>query len=437
MITVYGFICFILAIVGKTTEKNLFNPVTVFMVLWGGILILSNLHLYNLSTANIKYYNLIFVAIIAYFIGYYIINIVVRDKNITNSKFNDIKDSDYELRYGLFYILQIVSILFCAKDLIKVIGSLSGNYSLYNVQKLLQSTNNIFERTSLENAIRFFIINPFSWIYNPVVIIDFWIGKRDKKALVLAIILTCMRVLTTGGRASIIHAAFCFACVFFLSIGKKNIDVSKKNIDLLRKNKKIFIFLGIIVILALAITTWSRASKNALRTIYYDFAMQPMMFQNWAQIVDVQNIKGYGIATFNGILSDIDYLLRNTIHIELPNLYKEVYELIAKTDTVWLSIGDGVFANAYVTIFWFFYLDGRVFGIILCMFVFGSISKLVYRGVTKKHNLKNMAVYSLFLLGIFYSFAVWNFAQSAYTLSFFYILLVYKKNVFSTIGKYL
>lgn len=58
--------------------------------------------------------------------------------------------------------------------------------------------------------------------------------------------------------------------------------------------------------------------------------------------------------------------------------WKAVYDLIRLTDSEWLTItAQSTHANAYVSAFWFFYLDGRIVGIIIGFALYGIY--LAYR----------------------------------------------------------
>lgn len=50
MINVYLIFCVAFTFIGYFTEKNIFNPVTIMTVLWGGIVYLSRLGLYLATT---------------------------------------------------------------------------------------------------------------------------------------------------------------------------------------------------------------------------------------------------------------------------------------------------------------------------------------------------------------------------------------------------
>lgn len=337
------------------------------------------------------------------------------------------KQKHYELRYKAIYIMLIFSILFFIKDLASIISKIGMNHNLSVIQNLIQGDDDVFVRSSIENALILLFVNPFTWICAPITIIDFWMGKRDKKLLIMTIMLVVLKTLTTGGRAMFIQLAFYFVCVFTLINSKRSTKFSQQVRATVKKNKKIFIISGIICICILYILTYSRAGQAAIKTIYYDFAMQPYMFQIWCKVADTTDI-GFGVASLNGFLFPINYILRNTIQISLPQSYHTIYELIESTDTQWQWIGNGVSANAYTSAFWFFYVDGRIMGIAIISFIYGIYSRIIFKNMETNPTQRNMAIYCMVIIGVFYTFGRFQFAQYNYALGIIYLgLFAYKK----------
>lgn len=195
-----------------------------------------------------------------------------------------------------------------------------------------------------------------------------------------------------------------------------------------RKNKKLFSLMCITGLVVLAALTYSRAGQAAIRTIYYDFAMPPIMFEKWIDVVKDYPL-GYGMASLNGFLYPVDYILRNSVHASLPDSFNSLYNLIQLTDTEWKWIGDGVTANAYVSAFWFFYTDGRLFGVIFAAAVYGFICRNTYKNAILNHSVKSVSIFCLVIIGVFYTFGTFEFSQCSYALALLYISFFFRKKV--------
>ena len=428
MESVYVLICLGMAALGIKTEKKIFNPVTVMCGLWGVIIGLSSLHLYRLYIPDIKTYNCIMLGIAMFFAGYYFLRITLGGKIVVLKKSSENKIRyNYELNYKLMYAILLFCIPFLAKDFFVIVTRLGFGSDLHEIQKLLQQNENVFTRSSIESFLRVFIVNPVIWIFVPITVVDFWVGKRDKLLIVLSSIIILLKVFSTGGRASFIQFAFFFVCVFFLANNNKSKTITTRFKNRSKRDKFVFVGVGALVVVVLVMLTFSRAGQNAIKTIYYDFAMQPIMLKKWTKIASTSR-PGMGVASLNGFLTPIDYVLRNTVHLSLPDLYQTTYKMIMDTDTEWQWIGNGVSANAYVSAFWFFYVDGRLLGVALGSFIYGAFNRAVYNRTRLFFTQKSIAFYCMILVGVFYTFGRFEFAQDSYVLGVIYLCtILYKK----------
>ena len=103
--------------------------------------------------------------------------------------------------------------------------------------------------------------------------------------------------------------------------------------------------------------------------------------------------------------------------------------MIARTVSDWaLIINEGkTTANAYVSLFWYFYTDAREYGIIIGSLVYGFIMRRVYAKSIINKNIKNVAIYFLLFQGLFFSFIRFPFSKAYYVLAILYMLFVIKK----------
>lgn len=422
--------CILFAIIAFWSEKKILNPVTVFCGLWGIVIFLSSLHLYNLFSASMKIYDWIFLGIISYVFGYYVVRILSKGKAVsfilgkrkTNSQYV------YKPKYTLLYVLIVICFLFYLKDIITMGVQISSIFNLTSVQEMARGVGNV---SSIESAMRLLIIEPFFIAVIPITAIDFWFGKRDRKLFILTIVLLISKVLSSGGRSAFIQFFFCLFVGFTFIRNKEIVDKDISLKKVMKKNRKRIIIIAVIAFIVLLILSLSRAGANLVKTIYFDFAMPPYMFETWAEKVDVQNLYGYGIASLNGVFYLILYIAKNLLRLfsAFPESYQKIYDIVLATDTEWSAIGNGVFANAYVSIFWFLYLDARQVGIVVGMFLYGILLYMSFSHALRKTSERNVCLYALILMGIFYSFVRMQFTLQNYFLGIIFVfLLAYKKN---------
>lgn len=430
-------ICFIMIFIGIIMESKKINPITMFYTLWLIILTLSSLKLFNLRETSNKIYYIITIGLITYAIGFYLISIFSRKYTLTFKVTKYIRNKnikiDYILRYKVMYMLGIIIILFYTFDLLKILPYILSGSNLGDIRKLAQDSNSVLysNKSAIENAIRILIVTPGAMVFQPIVAIEFFNGRRDKKLLILDFIIIMLRVITDGSRSLIVYLLLNSVVVYTL-VGQKKLEQKTKLIKgKIGKKRKISIILMLIVgIIFLYKATLSRSGENAVRFLYYYFSMEPYMFNIWADIIDSSKIIGYGVASTNGFWFLIFYIIINILRLPTyPNHWNTINNLILSTDSQWQVIaGRATGANAYVSLFWFFYLDGRVFGVAIGMFIYGMVVSLIFNKALKKKNSKIICLYSIIMQGLCFSFVRMQFANIYYTIAVLFIIMIAYKS---------
>lgn len=293
MLYLFCGIVFVIGLIAVKSEKKFFNPLTLFCIMWSSILFLSTLQLYSLYKGDDRTYKLMMIGVAAFIIGYYLAKLLVGNKRlIIGKKHTTDLTIEYQLNYQLMYVMLVVSLLFYAKDLVTVFSRLVTGSSLADIQSLVQGTDNLYNRSGVENAIRLLIINPFGWAIIPILAVDIWMGKKDRKLIVLTGLLMISRIFTTGGRAAFLNFAIYLIVLFFFTNQNKRNRITSAVKNTVKENKKLFRIMVAASVILLAYMTYSRAGDGAVRTIYFDFAMQPYLCGVWMDTVDAKNMLG-------------------------------------------------------------------------------------------------------------------------------------------------
>lgn len=423
--------CVAMLVIGWITEKKIINPLTVFYGVWSIIFYLYNLQLYNLIAAKNETLQMMFIGLIVFAIGYYIWRIYCKQSNIiikcNNFKFSIQTKNKFELRYKILYCIYIACIVYYLIEVTTILKYLITSNSLAFIREYAQSK--ALEKTGILTALGTILFNPLVMAVQPIIACEFWHGKRNLKLFILNIIVLFLRTLVDGSRANLIYFSVHFCVAFILYYGKqtkkqKIITFTKKN---KKKNQKIMIGLGAVIIFFIALTTISRSGGNTIRHAYYYFTMEPYMFEIWAE--KAQNLVGYGLASTNGFSFIVLYVLKNLkIFSGYPEFWHSINILIGETESQWQIISStNTMANAYVSIFWFFYLDGRIIGIIIGMFIYGAICANSFWKAIQNLSPKTVALFSFILQGLLMSFVRFQFANITYACAFVIIHLMYKK----------
>lgn len=422
MINIISTTCIVVAVLSVFSEKKYLNPITSFLLLWAIILKLSTLQLFDLNYSDDSIYILISIGLFCFVVGYYITRLFVKKSSVVLRCSNNYNEH-YILRYRLLYFLGTITILLYLRDLISVIPYLLGGNGLAGIRSLAQNTSGTLNsnKSVVETFLRVMIVSPYTMALQVVVAIDFWMGERNKLLLYMNICILLLRSLTDGSRVILVYFIIHLLVGFTFS-NHKNLRVSKnKGI----KNKLLVSLLLFVGGFMLYKATMSRSGSNVVRYAYYYFSMEPFMLGTWNKLVDSSGLVGYGMASINGFIFVVMYFIKNVFMINYPQYWYSIYSIIEATDSNWQVItGSGTQANAYVSVFWFLYLDGKIWGIIIGMAIYGAISAIVYWMAIQQTNAKNVSIYALILQGLFFSFVRMQFANVYYAIAFLFILFV-------------
>ena len=417
--------CVIFTIVGFWTERKVLNPISTMNFMWGGIIFLSSLMLYTLHQAREEVYGWIFIGLIAYTIGYYLFKLFSKNGKVRFRIGKSCpKDGTVCVNYQRVYILYFICIAYILYRMARYGAAIiSAGFNLSAISAVMSGAS--VGDTGLINAIGFLVATP---LFLPLTIffaVDFWMGKRDKKVLILTIIMTLGRIIIYGGRHPVIQLFVVMIVALTFSYSKYQNQFYEKA-KAFRKRKGLLptILAGVLAFGYLTFTKTTAASK----TLYLDFAMQPYMFQYWAD--NLGNQCAYGFASLFGFVHPILYVLKNLFRIfaDMPEFFSSIFNNIQDTFNTWIPIGTTLRANAYASSFWYLYYDGREIGIVLGMFIWGVASFISFIKAKRHTSLLSVAHYAMMVEAIIYTFTDMEFYKASYVLGFFYLdFLIYRK----------
>lgn len=430
-------ICIVYAAIALTKEKQIINPLTIFCTLWGGIIWLSSLGLYGLYPTSEDTYWIFFGGILSFGIAYFIYRFLLGKYSFILCYEGRVLGYDYRKTYVPRYrLLQILALICCIYYLIEFF-SVAKYLFLDNSMEIIRNfASDSTQKSSLENAIVSLFLGPLTMVLPTIVAIDFWFGKKNKKLFIIICILVVLRTLTDGGRATILYffLHFIIAFMFFKKKEQKMLQVFKEKKS---KKKLIVILISLVVGIFVIQVTLSRSGIKPLRTLYYYFAMEPYMFETWANEVNNLNLTAYGLASTNGFWFAFFYIIKNIFGIaNYPEFWENINMVISQTDEVWKMISTEIMsANAYVSLFWFLYLDGRQLGVLLGMFIYGLISAYTYSSAIAYFSPRAICIYSFILQGLIFSFVRLQFSNIYYAIAFIFILFIAYRPISSLEGE--
>lgn len=422
-------VCILFFLIGFVLEKDKINALTVFAGLWGMIAFLASLELFDLKSASDNTYIIFAIGISSFCIGYLYFRIF-----FTRSKtFADEQEKSCNLRKRIIYILFFITILLYLKDLFIVIKHITeNNQSLAYIRALAQDKNSELytSRSGLESCIRMLFLQPFVLAIQPILAVEFIDNRKKSKTLfILNIAILFLRTITDGSRVIFIYFVMHIVLAYiYINKSKNKTVVFQKN----RKVSKILIFFILTIgLIALYKTSVARSGSNTLKNVYYYYSMEPTMFEIWQEVVDSKDVYGYGRASLNGYIFPAIYTIKNTFGIDSypKEWYNNIFLLINDTDLIWQVIAkDNIKANAYVSIFFFLYLDGRYLGVVIGNIIYGAFLAYFYSKYSKNKNHKNLVCLLFLLQGLLFSYVRMQFSNETYALALIYIWILYNSS---------
>lgn len=417
-------VCAIFAILSLMVNKTIINPGFIFFMMWGIILQLNSMQLYYLKEASTKAYDIIGLGLISFGIGY-ILSLMIRKRYriVIN---NRIANHSYSLNYQVAFLFAFILIIYNVFNFVTTLPLLLSGNGLALIRSALQdSSSTLNSGSAIMNAFKIFIARPIMMILPAVTAVDYFLGEKNRKLLILTAVALISSLLTTGGRSQIVSFGLYILICYILAVKKFGRDDKIKQILKKYKRQMILLVIGIAVILY-----WATTSRNStIRTVYYYFAMEPVLLDQWMNYVDANNIFGYGMASINGFLFILFWVMHNFCFLPYPKSWYAIYTTILNTENIWQKINTGGgTANAYVTTFWYFYLDGRAIGVILGMFIYGVITAFIFSKACKTIDDKAVCLFCYFCYGLVLTFTRFPFANIYYALGWLYIsMFMYKK----------
>lgn len=426
--------CIVFCLIGYRVEKkSMINPLSIFSAEWTVILLFSSMQLWTLTLPDNYIYIIIVIGLLFYFIGYILFLNLFKKYNIYLKINNTNFYIHYNLRYKILYLLSISSIIYYLLLTFNVLKQIN-SYNLLSIISVQRADEFVGYNNKIINALSIFVFRPVSIAVPAITATDFWFGKRNKVLISLCLVQILLNMLSSGGRTNILIFGiyFILCAVVYLRKNFKTfpylmaVKIKKRNKRILRR---VIIVFGVVFI----VTTVSRGhiGTEIFQNVYIAFAIQPRMFEIWRDYVIKNHIIGFGNASFFGFVYPFFYFFKNLLGLQMPTLIDDLYHCINLTETQWVWPGTGMYNNAYVSLYWFYYTDARLFGVIVGMLFLGIYSAKRFYNISSpsKFNERNMSLYCLCINLLIFSFVRFQFAVYQFAIAFIYVYFIaYKKS---------
>lgn len=422
MAIILCFLTIIVLFVSVLLEKKLFNPIVIINIWWLTLSVLGIFNINNLIPPSTKSLAIIMVGIFFINVGYYLYKIIFIKYNLSEKistyHHNMFHFSKYNLHTKIFQIITYILILYFIYKSIAPINMLLAGNSISEVRDYFYLT--------AEHGLSEFVYYIENYLVMPLFYVVIVINAvlyffKDKKVIyfISTILLLAFYSLSTGGRYMIVNTLIVLFFAYILS--------REKNRTGKVKSGRIIIAFVVLFSLIVIITNNRQVANLDLNLIEYAdlyFRGSISFLSKIIETIDLSVSHTYGLSSFSGILSPFISFLTYLNIIEYP----AIFNTIASLTSGQIQIGNGIYYNAFSTIFLSFYVDFGFLGVIFGSLIFGYISSIIYMKI--KYLPYNMLVYSIFLL---FMIQVNNtslrfmFNISSYVLAFIYLRLFFVK----------
>lgn len=427
MIQVLGYLVILIALIECYKYRTIVNPISLMLLLWGGMIVFSTLNIYDVRSINPRTYQLITVGLICYVFGVKVgehsnITILQRTRTIAAR-------GTPSFRYKVLLILAVIALMFLLYQGINALRLIRQGYGLDYVRHLLfEYEENEMRSSSAVVRVQKFIVDPIVCLFTvllPVSIIYRW-KEILKHKVILLTICACyaLNIISSGGRLLIIALGlYFFTCSRLKNMSYERYEVAWK--DRLR----IIIIPFLLAFLTFKITLLRGGENFDLVRHLYIYFGTPINFLDYnLELINNKypNFESCGLSSFYGVLYPFFLLLRLIIG-RYPPIINTIHELSVTNLQDSVFLGDGIRINAFATNMYQPYIDGRLVGIVVILFLFGFLSGITFHQAVKYNNLLYISLYLLFEYHIVFSMVRFWFTQVGQAVWLLLILITVRR----------
>jgi len=319
------------------------------------------------------------------------------------------------------YILVLVTAVFNFSMMMSALAFLRAGIAFGNLRDILFGYGEYSDISFFGNT---FLSTFNSWVNGPamsilliILLLNLVVKQLPRLFNICVLLDLAIYVFATSGRMLIMHAVI---FVFFLYFYHR--------IQISRKLKRGIRWIGISAIVILFVLTFFREGKTTggVPNIYSYFCINIPLLSHWVDYVDSNNVVTYGNSFFRGILELVNFLL-GKLEISTPGFW-DMQEMFTLIQNRWVQVFPKNRYNAFVSCFFYFYMDFKAIGVALGSFIFGKVSKWSYKNLLKERSLYVEIIYMLIIQLIIDSFIRWQAGNFAFLVTFFYANICTRKS---------
>jgi oligosaccharide repeat unit polymerase len=411
--------CIIMAFVSYVYRRDLFNPIFLFSAFWAVIMFLASLRWRGEYKADFYTMLIYLIGIVSFCLGCFFIG----KRQLVLYKFETVDSSESKLNYSLIYAICTFVLIYSTMKFMRVIPLMRQGVSMGEIRALYWTVGSGITTNALDYFIDNAINKGFQLVVMVVASAEIASGNKSRFLIFSAVATTVLTAATSGGR--MVFLDFIVLIVMSFLFYNRKVYIS-------RKVKRIIVVACCIgVICMIYLTSVRQGSVSVLEALYADFTCNvPLMNQVILRVQETGDMT-YGSTFFGGVIGPIAAILQYFGLIIQPQSIS-----ILSTYTVpFYDVGGGNTANAYTSSFFYFYLDGRILGVIIGDIIYGIICSNFYNKMKRNLNCKNVAIYLLIINTIFKTMIRFSFSIPSYVIAIILIPIIYRSQFSISINK--
>lgn len=375
--------------------KNIFNPIVIFCAIFAFCTWLSALKIDNVDVPSKETYLMVGLGVIFFWVGGMMVDNSWRIK----------RDNSYrKVNYHRLRIISIIGIISCLVELKNSIQVfLNGGLAAVYTQRLavqFDGAYNAMRKNYIESINSQFIFSPIMYFLIPT-FIYLYFKEKKKKFFVYSILALLAVLISNGGRTIVLtYIIYYLICVFiFRENSKKTFIIHKGNLKYWIGGTFIFIILAYVFL---------QRQTNISRTIGSYFGYPIIHMQEKLIRAEAYQYT-YGMASLQGVFRPVInvFELITGNDFQLLNYASEVSDIANSS----IRLSSSVLYNAFVTPFYYFYIDFGWGGICVLSLIFGGFSNIRYKRFMEYPDDRNTILFMLsFALPICFAFVRFQYA---------------------------
>lgn len=400
-------------VISYAMNRSLVSPVTILLGLFAGISVLANAQLYGLYAFDELAFEIVLAGGVALLVGSVFAKIFHAAAVQNPKKALRRSQENWRISYRFINGCLVLAILI-------MISTRAGSFVILASGGDLSDVRNYYLgyggssgfAASVGEVLGRLVVSPVLFISLPIFVYGLVEGTRKRSFNVLFAIAIMLNLVSSGGRIIFIYAVVQLLVMLTIR-GRLKVRMGRGRAAML-----ICVLLAVV-----ALVTISRGNALLFEAYTY-FAIPLPLLAHWATVVDSNGIATNGSSMLYGVVT----LVASIADVFGITMAQAVSEVVNRPQDQWVELLPGRPFNAFVTIFYYFYADFRLPGVVVFSAMYGFFVQTVYDRARSFGGARSKLLLLLTIQSIVMAFVRWQFTDGAYVLAFVLLFLVVRKS---------